>query len=388
MSGFGFSEEQEMFRREVKNFAQRELAPGAKERVKQEGQPEIAHEWTRKIADAGLVGLGVPPKYGGQGADWMAIGIAVEEMSKADIGLGMTPVLPALVARAMAMGGCSEELQQKYLPAIAKGEFSVCLVITEPHCGSDAAEIKTRAIRDGDYYIINGEKTSISGSMIADAGFLFAKTDPTARARGVTSFLVPFDLPGVSRSRIRDMGWIEMTCASIFLDDVHLPADYRLSEEGKGFYMMMGTFDVLRVFLALSVLGGAQTSLEETINYAKQRTAFGRPIARFEGVSFKIAEHATWIEAARLLCYRALWLADQGLRHTKEAAMSKWLAPVVAVNAIHDCLLIHGHVAYSEEYPIEQRLRDAIGYEMADGTAQIMKMIVARELIGRESLPY
>ena len=388
MGGFGFSEEQEMFRREVRNFAQRELAPGAKERAKEEGTPEIAHEWARRIADAGLAGLGVPPKYGGQGADWVAIGIAVEEMSKADMNLGATPVLPALVTRAMALGGCSEELQQKYLPAMAKGEFLVCLVISEPHCGSDAAELRTRAVRDGDYYTINGEKTSISGSMSSDAGFLFAKTDPAARARGVTSFLVPFDLPGVSRSRIRDMGWIGVTCASIFLDDVRLPADHRLSEEGKGFYMMMGTFDVLRVFLALAVLGGAQTSLEDAINYAKQRTAFGQPIARFEGISFKIAEHATWLEAARLLCYRALWLADQGLPHTKEAAMSKWLAPVVAVNAIHDSLLIHGHVGYSEEYPIEQRLRDAIGFEMADGTAQIMKMIIARELMGREFRPY
>jgi alkylation response protein AidB-like acyl-CoA dehydrogenase len=307
VSGFGFSEEQEMFRREVRNFAQRELAPGAKERAKQEGEPEIAHEWAKKIADAGLCGLGVPPKYGGQGADWVAIGIAVEEMSKADMNLGGTPVLPALVTRAMALGGCSEGLQQKYLPAMAKGEFLVCLVISEPHCGSDAAEIKTRATRDGDYYIING---------------------------------------------------------------------------------MMGTFDVLRVFLALSVLGGAQTSLEDAITYAKQRTAFGQPIARFEGVSVKIAEHATWIEAARMLCYRTLWLADQELPHGKEAAMSKWLCPVVAVNAIHDSLLIHGHVGYREEYPIEQRLRDAIGYEMADGTAQIMKMIVARELMGREILPY
>jgi cyclohexanecarboxyl-CoA dehydrogenase len=224
--------------------------------------------------------------------------------------------------------------------------------------------------------------------MIADSAMLTAKTDPTAGYRGITFFLVPFDLPGITRTRFSDMGWHNATRASIFLDNVHLPADHCLSEPGKGFYALVGQFNVLRVYLAMAVLGAAQASLEETINYAKQRTAFGQPIAKFEGVSFKIAEHATYIEAARLLCYRALWLADQGIQPIKEAAMCKWLCPVVAVNAIHDCLLIHGHVAYSEDYPIEQRLRDAIGFEMADGTAQIMKLIIAQQLIGREARPY
>ena len=264
----------------------------------------------------------------------------------------------------------------------------MCLALTEPDCGSDAAAIRMKAVREGDYYILNGEKTSITGGMTSDVSYLFAKTDPKAGARGVTSFLVPLDLPGVTKSAMSDMGFKSQPRCSIFMDDVRVPLDHRLSDEGKGFYMLMGTFDVLRVFLSLSALGGAETSLNEAIAYAKLRTAFGRPIARFEGVSFKIAEHATWIEVARLLCYRALWLADQGLPHTKEAAMCKWLGPVVARNAIHDALLIHGHVAYSEELPIEQRLRDVIGYEMADGTADIMKTIVARELIGKESRPY
>jgi cyclohexanecarboxyl-CoA dehydrogenase len=388
MSGFGFSEEQEMFRKMVRNFSQKELAPGAKERAKQEGNREMAQKWSKKIASVDLIGLGVPPEYGGQGADWVTVAIAVEEMSKADINLGAFPVLPALMAKSMDIGGVSQEIRQKYLPAMCKGESMLCLSITEPNCGSDVAAIRMKAVREGDHYILNGEKTSVSGGMTADLCYIFAKTDPGAGARGVTSFLAPLDLPGITKSRIPDMGFKNVTRASLFFDDVRIPVDHRLSDEGKGFYMLMGTFDVLRVFLALSVLGAAETSINEAIDYSKQRTAFGQPIARYEGVSFKIAEHATRIEAGKLLCYRTFWLADQGIVHTKEAAMCKWFCPVVAREAIHDALLIHGHVAYSEEHPIEQRLRDAIGYELADGTADIMKIIVARELMGKETRPY
>jgi len=383
MGGFGFSEEQEMFRRTARDFAQRELAPGAKERAK---MGEYPREIMKKIADAGLMGLGSPAKYGGQDADWVTLGIAIEEMAKVDMAAGLMLTNPALLK--VVMSQCSEDLRQKYLTAATKGECWACLVITEPHCGSDAAAMRTKAIKEGNYYILNGEKTAITSGVSGDVAMFAAKTDPTLGARGVTFFLVPLDLPGISRSRIPDMGWQPISGSSLFFDNVRLPEEYRLSEEGKGFYMMMGQFDVLRVFLSLIPLGQAQTCLEDAITYAKQRTAFGQPIARFEGISFKIAEHATYIEAARMLCYRALWLADQGLPHTKESAMCKWLCPVVAYDAAHDALLIHGHVAYSEEYPIEQRLRDIIGYEFADGTAQVMKMIIARQLIGREARPY
>ncbi len=378
MAGFGFSEEQEMFRQEIRRFAQRELAPGAKERAKQEG---YSREIMKRMAELGLLSLGVPPEYGGQGADRVTLGVAVEELAKVDMAAGMIGLWPAGLAQFLSHG--SEELRQKYLPAMVKGECTGCLPITEPHCGSDAGAIRTTAIREGDYYILNGEKTSSTMGMMADMGMLPAKTDPQAGIRGITFFLVPLDLPGITRSRFIDMGWRPLTRASIFLDNVRLPVGHRVGEEGKGYYIIAQGFDFQRVGLSIIALSLAQSSLEEAINYAKQRTAFGQPIAKFEGISFKLAEHATYIEVARLLCYRALWLADQGLPHSKEAAMCKWLCPYLAVNAIHDALLIHGHVAYSEDYPIEQRLRDAIGYEMADGTAQIMKLIVARQLLGR-----
>ena len=222
----------------------------------------------------------------------------------------------------------------------------------------------------------------------ADAAQIYAKTDPAAGARGVTCFWVPLDLPGITRYRFRDMGWHAISRASIIFDQVRIPADHRLGDEGRGFYMVMTEFDFMRVILALSALGAAQASLKEATEYAKTRTAFGRPIAKFEGISFKIAEHAALIEAVRMLCYRTLWLKDQGLNHTKESAMCKWLGPLVSTQAIHDCLLVHGHFGYSAEYPLEQRLRDVIGFEIADGTAEVMKIVIARELIGREYLPY
>jgi cyclohexanecarboxyl-CoA dehydrogenase len=224
--------------------------------------------------------------------------------------------------------------------------------------------------------------------MPADAVLVFAKTDMEAGARGVSTFLVPTDLPGVSRNPLQDMGERAIQRGSLFFDQVQVPRDYLIGEEGQGFYLVMNAFDYSRVIIALMCLGAAEQSLDETIAYVKQRQAFGRPLAKFEGVSFPIAEHATMLEAARWLCYRALWLRDQGLPHSKEAAMVKWWGPKVAVDAIHECLLLHGHYGYTQDLPHEQRLRDVIGLEIGDGTAQVSKIVIARELFGREFLPY
>lgn len=380
---FGFSEAQDMFRREVRSFAQKELAPGAKERARLDHIPK---DVTQKMAGMGLTGLNLPEKYGGQPCDWVSIGIATEEIARGDFNMALHPLMNT--GMGMALKLAPEETQQEWFPPIIAGEVLLCLATTEPGTGSDVAAISARAYKEGDTYVLSGEKTSISLGMQAGACVVFVKTDPAAGARGVTSFLVPMDYPGVSRSRIPDMGCKPLGRASLFLDSVTLPSRYRLGGEGQGFYTVMGQFDTIRVNLGLMCLGAAQTSLDEAINYAKQRVAFGRPIAKFEGVSFKIAEDATNIEAGRLLCYHTLSLKDRGLRHVKESAMCKWLCPVIAVKVIHDALLIHGQIGYSEEYPLEQRLRDVMGFEMADGTADIMKIIVAREIMGREYLPY
>ncbi|MDY6970402.1 MAG: acyl-CoA dehydrogenase family protein, partial [Spirochaetota bacterium] len=216
----------------------------------------------------------------------------------------------------------------------------------------------------------------------------FAMTDPEAKARGVSSFFVPVDNPGVTLQSYKDMGVKAMRRGSAFLDNVKIPKSNLLGQEDKGFKQAMNTFDVLRVCLCMIALGAAEKSLDETVEYVKTREAFGRPIAKFEGVSFPIAEHYTKLMSANWLCLYALWAHDKGIKHTKETAMCKYYAPLVAVQAIHDCLLLHGHYGYTQEFPIEQRLRDVIALEFADGTSQIQKIIISREIIGKEYLPY
>ncbi|MBI4289270.1 MAG: acyl-CoA dehydrogenase family protein [Chloroflexi bacterium] len=383
MAGFGFSEPQEMFRRQVRSFVQKEIAPNARIRAKQDSFPP---ELARRMGEMGLLGINQPEKYGGQPADWVTLGIAVEEVARGDFSLSIVPTLDAGIALAFKLA--SEDVQAEWLPRLISGEVLGSVATTEPGCGSDVGSLKTRAVREGDHYILNGEKTSITVGMQSEFCIVFAKTDPTQKARGVTAFLVPLNSPGVHRSRLPDMGCKPMGRCSIILDNVKVPLKYRMGGEGKGFYLVMGQFDLIRVNLGLMTLGCAQVSLEDAMKYAQQRTAFGNPLAKYEGISFKIAEDYTRLEAARLLCYRTLWLKDQGQTHTKESAMCKFLGPKVAVQVIHDALLIHGHVGYSEEHALEQRLRDVIGWEMADGTAEVMKIIISRELMGREFLPY
>jgi len=233
--------------------------------------------------------------------------------------------------------------------------------------------------------VITGEKSGISLGMAAHAAVLFARTGGQARARGVSAFLVPLDLPGVSRSALRDMGSHAIARAVLSLDHVRVPASHRIGAEGSGFYQVMQGFDFNRIGISLACLGAAQVSLEETMVYVKERKAFGRPLAGFQGVSFPIAEAATHLEACRWLCYRALWLADRGEPCTKEAAMVKLWAPRLSVDTIHQCLLLHGHYGYTDELPFEQRMRDVIGLEIGDGTAEVMKIVIARELMGRET---
>lgn len=383
MGEFTFTEAQQMFQHQVRDFSRRELFPGAKERAKQDTMPM---HLIKRMGDMGLLGLTLPEEYGGTPGDWIMVGIAVEEIARADFSLSLVP--HQVIGCGLGIVQGSDEAKEEWLPPLISGEKLVALCVTEPGCGSDAAAIQTTATRTGDGYLLRGEKTSVTLGMQAEVAVVFAKTDPKAGARGVTAFLVPLDLPGLTRTSISDTGCKPMNRASFFFDDVLVPERYRLGEEGKGFYTIMGQFDFIRNCLGLETLGAAQASLEEAIEYAKSRHAFGRPIGKFEGVSFKIAEAATMIEAARLLCYRSLWLMDQGLPHTKETAMCKWLAPKVAWKVIHDSLLIHGQVAYSEELPIEQRLRDVMGWEIGDGTEEVMKVIISRELMGREYLPY
>ena len=225
---------------------------------------------------------------------------------------------------------------------------------------------------------------SITLLMVGDGAVVFAKTDPAAGAKGVSAFLVPLDLPGISRHPYSDMGARGIVRGSLFLDNVEIPADNLIGPEGGGFSRVMQAFDYTRALIGLMCLGAAQATLEETVAYLKQRTSFGKPISTNQGASFPVAEASAKLEMARWLCYRTLWLRDQGLPHTREAAMCKMKIPQMCADVIQQCLILHGHYGYTQDYPVEQRLRDVIGQIIADGAPQIMKIIVARDLFGRE----
>ena len=379
-----FSPEQEELVRTLRQFASRELAPRS---AQWDRSGEFPWEAWRRMGELGLLGLRMPAAHGGQDADFVTFGIAMEEIGRGDFACTYGLQLAGLAGEILGRSAPAE-LQARWLPPTARGETVIALALTEPGAGSDAANLACRAERDGGDYVVTGEKSGISLGMAAQAAIVFARTDPAGRARGVTALLVPLDLPGVSRSPLRDMGTRAIGRAVLAFDHVRIPASHRLGAEGTGFYQVMQGFDYNRIGIALACLGVAQQSLEETMAYVKERRAFGHPLARFEGVSFPIAEAATQLEAARWLCYRALWLADRGAPFTRESAMVKSWVPRLAVDTIHQCLLLHGHYGYTNELPFEQRMRDVIGLEIGDGAAEVMKMVVARELLGRESLPY
>jgi len=380
---FAFTPEQDELARTVRAFATRELAPRSREWDRTGRFPK---ETWRRMGELGLLGLRVPVEYGGVDADFLMVGIAMEETARGDFSCTYGIQLAALAGEILGKNG-DPEVCRRWLPPVASGEVAMALALTEPSAGSDAAALQCRARRDGDDWIITGEKSGISLGMAADAAIVFARTGGE-RAKGVSAFLVPLDARGVSRSALRDMGSHAVGRAVLTFDGVRVPANHLIGAEGSGFQQVMRGFDYNRVAIALACLGIAQISLEETMTYVRERTAFGHPLARYEGVSFPIAEAATQLEAARLFSYRALWLVDRGQPHTKEAAMVKWWAPKLARETIHQCLLLHGHYGYTDELPFEQRLRDVIGLEIGDGSSEIMKMVVARELMGRETLPY
>ncbi|OGO30809.1 MAG: hypothetical protein A2Z29_03840 [Chloroflexi bacterium RBG_16_56_11] len=379
---FSFTEEQEMIRRMVRDFGQKELAPGYAARVKAGSVPP---EMIKKIADLGLMGLNIPEQYEGQMKDAVTTGVILEELARHADDAAYLVFNNYAQANFVVLG--NDDLKREWLPAMARGRKIVLMAATEAEAGSDLANLKTIARKDGDYYILNGEKNRVTFLQQGHAATVLARTDPSSRR--LTPFLVPLDLPGVTRAPIADLGTESTGGGIMSLEDVRLPGKYRLGdEEGKGFYAAMRTFDCVRAFGALESLAKADVTLQETLDYARQRVQFNRPIARFQGVSFRLAEAATRIELGRWLCYRVLWLKDKGLPHSKEAAMVKWWCPKTAFDIIHECLLIHGHYGYSKDLPIEQRLRDAILPEIGDGTAEIMKSIIVREILGREYLDF
>lgn len=367
----------------ARRFATDRIAPGFQQR---DQTRELDRSLMREMGEMGFIAPELPEQYGGQGLGCLAAGVIHEEVARADLSLSYINLLASLNGQILAHHG-KPEVVAPWLARLTRGEALLAIALTEPHGGSDAANLQLRVERIGDEYVINGEKTSISAADQADATVVFGRTGTREMAAyGVTALLVPMDLPGVTTNRFDCHGQRAIGRGSIFFENVRVPIDHRLGEENKGFVQVMQGFDFSRALIGLQVLAVARVALEETWTYVAEREAFGKPLSAFQGVSHPLADFDTQVEAARLLCLQALWLKDQGAPHSAEAAMCKWWAPKLAYDVVHQCLLMHGHGGY-DRGPMEQRLRDVLGFQIGDGTAQIMKTIIARARAGRDAVP-
>ncbi|RID92469.1 cyclohexanecarboxyl-CoA dehydrogenase [Gemmobacter lutimaris] len=377
------TEELNALRDLARKFATEKLAPGYQARERAGG---FGADLVREMGSLGLIAPELPEEFGGLGAGSIYSGVIIEEIARGDFNFGYINILASLNGQILA-NFANDEIKREWLPKLIAGELMIAIALTEPRGGSDAGNLGLRMERVGDHYVINGEKTSISAADQAKGAVVFARTGrPEDKAKGITAVFVPMDTPGISTTRFTDLGQHAIGRGSIFFDNVRVPVDNRLGEEGKGFVQVMQGFDFSRPLIGLQCLGTARQSLDEAWAYIGERKAFGKPLAAFQGITHQLADFDTRVEGARLLSLNALWLKDQGLPHVAEAAMAKWWPPLLSYEAIHACLLIHGHAAYSNELPFEQRLRDVLGLQIGDGTAHIMKNIIARERAGRAAV--
>ena len=378
---------QREYRARAGGFAAQELLPGYRSR---EAAGRIDPGLRREMGRLGLIAPQLPAAFGGGGTDRLTTGLVAEEIGRGDINAGYLIVVGALTGQMLA-ASATPDLAAHWVPRICSGETIVGIGLTEPHAGSDAGVPRLTASRDGSGpdadWVLDGVK-SLSFAADASAVVVFARTgDSSERGRDISAFLVPLDRPGVTVESYPDMGTRAVGRGAAHLDGVRIPADHLLGTEGQGFGQVMAGFDFSRALIGLQCVGCAQQTVDETWEYVSTREAFDRPLSTNQGVSFPLAEAETLLAAARALCHRALWLADTGAPHTAEAAMCKWFAPKTAYDQINQCLLLHGQYGYRTELPIEQRLRDVLGLQIGDGTAQIMKLVIARRRLGRELAP-
>jgi hypothetical protein len=338
--------------------------------------------------EVGLLGVGLPVEYGGSGAGVLALALAIEEVAKYCCASGLILQLSMLPTQPIIVGG-TEEQKQKWVRPVAEGNMKAAFCLTEPEVGSDAANVRTYAVRDGNEYVINGEKIYISGGTVADYVTVFAKTDRNAGSRGISAFIVPTDSPGFSISRTdRKMGVHGVPTAHISFQDARIPAENLIGGvENKGFYHVMLGLNRLRPLVGARALGLAEGAMSYALNYARERKAFGAPITELQAVQFMFADMAIAIETARMAVYRGAWMVDQG-RYQREdtayLAFSKTIPSEVAVKVSSDALQILGAQGYMKDHPLERHYRDARQLMIVEGTSQIQRLIISRALITGE----
>jgi alkylation response protein AidB-like acyl-CoA dehydrogenase len=372
-----FTEEQEMMRKMIRDFAEAEIVPF----VKRMEAGEFPREILKKMGELGLMGIPVPEKYGGAEMDFLSYIIAIHEISKVSATMGVILSVHTSVGTNPILYFGTEEQKQKYIPKLASGEFLGAFALTESGAGSDAASLKTRAVKNGDYYILNGSKVFITNGGEADTYIVFAKTNPEAGSKGISAFIVEKNTPGLVIGKDEHkMGLYGSRTVQLSFEDAKVPSANLLGEEGQGFKVAMANLEIGRIGIAAQSIGIAEAALEHATQYAKERKQFGKPIIDHQGVGFKLADMATNVEAAKLLTYRAAFLKMNNQPCGLEASIAKLFASKTAVEVSTEAIQVYGGYGYTKDYPVERFFRDAKICEIYEGTSEIQRIVISKRL--------
>lgn len=372
-----FSDEQEMMRKMVRDFAQSEVAPF----VEQMERGSFPRPILNKLGELGLMGIPIPEKYGGSGMDFISYIIAIQEISKISAAVGVILSVHTSVGTNPILYFGTEEQKQKYVTKLASGEYLGAFCLTEPNAGSDAAALKSKAVKDGEQYIINGSKVFITNGGEADVHIVFASTNPALGSKGISAFIVEKNTPGLIIGKDeKKMGLHGSRTVQISFEDMKVPAENMLGQEGEGFKIALANLDAGRIGIAAQALGIAEAALEAAAAYAAERQQFGKPIALKQGIGFKLSDMATAVEAAKLLIYRAAQLRQNGEKCGKEASMAKLFASKTAMEVTTEAIQVFGGYGYTEDYPVERYFRDAKITEIYEGTSEIQRIVISKNL--------
>src|SRR2546421_3681763 len=381
---FDLTPAQQRIQDRARAFAEQEVAPVAREA---DEKVQFPLHLVKRMGELGFLAGPMEPEYGGSGMDYVSYALLCEELGRADSSVrGFLTVHTSLVSLCIRDWG-SEEQKRRYLPRLATGEWIGCYALTEPNAGSDVASMEATAREEGDSYVLNGEKIWITNGASARVAIVFASRDRSARHKGICAFIVETDTPGFQREPMpgKELGHRASEHAHMLLAECCIPKSALLGAPGEGFKVAMSALDRGRLGVAAGALGVAQACLDACVTFTKQRRQFGQRLADFEMIQATLADMAADVEAARLLVYRAAWVKDQGLPTTKSTSIAKLFATEAAMKAASQAILIHGNRGYSNEYPVERYYRDIKGLQIYEGTSQIQRIIIARELVGRDN---